>query len=53
MALVKSDHNHDLDMEWVDLIMKARALGYSREDVQKAILVLKESSKDDIQDTAV
>jgi hypothetical protein len=53
MALVKSDHIHDLDMEWVSLIKKARDLGYSREDVQKALLVIKESSKDEIQDTAV
>ncbi|WP_138752501.1 protein sinI [Paenibacillus sinopodophylli] len=53
MALVKSDHNQDLDMEWTRLIMKARQLGYSKEDVQKALLVLKESSKDDIQEAAV
>lgn len=53
MVLVKSEDNQDLDMEWVALIMNARSLGFSKEDVRKVLLCLEESKKDDIQETAV
>lgn len=53
MVLINSDDHQDLDLEWVALIMNARTLGYSKEDVQKALLILKESSNDEMQDAAV
>jgi hypothetical protein len=53
MVLINSDDNKDLDMEWVALIMNARSLGFSKEDVRKVLLALEESKKDDIQETAV
>jgi hypothetical protein len=53
MVLVKADDQQDLDMEWVALIMNARSLGFSKEDVRKVLLCLEESKSDDIQDTAV
>lgn len=53
MILIESENKQDLDDEWVALIMNARTLGFSVEDVRKVLLCLKESSKDEIQDTAV
>lgn len=53
MVLINSDDHQDLDLEWVALIMNARTLGFSKEDVQKALLILKESSNDEMQGTAV
>lgn len=53
MVLINSNDNQDLDMEWVALIMNARSLGFSKEDVRKVLLCLEESKKDDIQETAV
>lgn len=53
MVLVNSGDNQDLDIEWVALIMNARSLGFSMEDVRKVLQCLEESKKDDIQDTAV
>ncbi|KRE51251.1 hypothetical protein ASG81_03555 [Paenibacillus sp. Soil522] len=53
MVLAKSENNQDLDMEWVALIMDARTLGLSKEDIRKALLLLKENGKDDMQETAV
>lgn len=54
MVLVNSGDYLDLDMEWVTLIMNARSLGLSKEDLRKVLQCLAEESKrDDIQDPAV
>ncbi|MGM0880078.1 MAG: DNA-binding anti-repressor SinI [Bacillota bacterium] len=53
MVLVKSDDDQDLDTEWVALIMDARTLGLSKEDILKALHTLKESGKDEIQESAI
>lgn len=53
MVLIESENNQGLDDEWVALIMNARTLGFNVEDVRKVLLCLKESSKDEMQDTAV
>jgi hypothetical protein len=53
MVLVESGNNQELDKEWVTLIMNARKQGFSIEDVQKVLFCLKESGKDEIEETAV
>ncbi|WP_424767289.1 anti-repressor SinI family protein [Paenibacillus sp. sgz302251] len=53
MVLVGSENNQDLDMDWVALIMSARTLGLSKEDIRKVLLILKESDNDEMQETAV
>ncbi|MNZ92590.1 Anti-repressor SinI [compost metagenome] len=50
MELIKSQ---ELDMEWVALMMKAKMIGYTKEDVRKALTVLKESNRADREETAV
>ncbi|RCW42717.1 DNA-binding anti-repressor SinI [Paenibacillus prosopidis] len=52
MVLFGSENKQVLDDEWVALIMNARTLGFSVEDVRKVLLCLKESGKDEMQDTA-
>lgn len=37
----------ELDSEWVALIMNAKTKGFSKEDIRKVLLLLKESSNDD------
>lgn len=39
--------NQELDSEWVALIMNAKTKGFSKEDIRKVLLLLKESSNDD------
>jgi len=53
MVLTKAEDIQELDKEWVTLIMKARSLGFSTDDVRKVLHCLEESKGNDIQVTAV
>ncbi|WP_144376746.1 anti-repressor SinI family protein [Paenibacillus sp. FSL A5-0031] len=53
MVLAKAEDIQELDMEWVTLIMKARSLGFSKDEVRKVLLCLEESKDNDVQVTAV
>lgn len=51
--MVDSTDNHDLDADWVALIMNARSLGFTKEDVRKVLLALKDNGQSEMQETAV
>ncbi|NIK76082.1 hypothetical protein FHS15_001189 [Paenibacillus castaneae] len=54
MMLTKLEDNHELDSEWVALIMNARAKGFSKEDIRKVLLCIQESAKGEMEEeTAV
>ncbi|GKU75826.1 DNA-binding anti-repressor SinI [Paenibacillus sp. L3-i20] len=53
MTLFNTDNQMELDEEWVDLILRARAKGLTIEEVSKALRVLQEEGKDRLQESAV
>lgn len=53
MTLGQVENIQDLDMEWVELILSARKMGFNTEEIRKALLCIKEESKADMQDKAV
>ncbi len=53
MVSGKSDGNQQLDMEWVELMKQAKAMGYTKEDVRHGILILQESGQAGKHEAAV
>lgn len=53
MTGVISDSQHELDAEWVELMLCARAKGLTTEEVGKVLRILQEEGRSTIQESAV
>ncbi|MFD0588416.1 hypothetical protein ACFQZE_10420 [Paenibacillus sp. GCM10027627] len=53
MIRFKSDNQQELDAEWVELMLYARAKGLTVEEVSKVLRILQEEGHSFIQESAV
>ncbi|WP_182914157.1 hypothetical protein [Paenibacillus sp. 1011MAR3C5] len=53
MRRVISDNQQELDAEWVELMLCARAKGLTTDEVSKVLRILQEEGQSNIQESAV
>lgn len=53
MTAIYSDNQQQLDMEWVELILLARTKGLTKDQIRKALSILTEEKRHELEESAI